>query len=199
MNIFKIYILRANFIYLSVLYALLSGCAVVPVAVVGGTMVVGHAAMGRKGPAAVIDDIKLSSKIISNWQKEGLVPLKILVYEGKVMLCGHCLDSRRYIDLIEGAVKIVDATYQGQTFIDDYMGDKILQAKIKANLLTNSLIQSRNYKLFVLNGVVHVLGTAYTEEEKDALIACVSGMTGFIRFEYDIDIVPGQKNMIFSK
>lgn len=171
----------------------LTGCAVVPVAVVAGGAMAGYAVAKRSGPQGLIHEMQLKAEILETWRKNNLKELPIIVNGDRVMICGYYQDDvQKHIDLItKPEVKMIDATSKTLMGETDKVKDNMLKIKVKSVLLANPLTQSRNYDITVIDEVVYLLGVAYNQQEKEEIIETVTSMKGIRHFEYDIDVKEG--------
>lgn len=190
------------FIFTIIGLAFLGGCAVATVGAIGaGSMFGMHYLAYRKGPTAIIADMKLKSSILKTWAKANLTHDLLLVLDGRVLIAGSVTNINDYINItkkVDGVRKVIDGTHE-RISNDVLIDDTLLAARIKTQLFTNKNIQSRNYITLVHAGICYVLGIAYTQEEKDAIIVNISDTPGLQGFEHDIEIIEGTKSEIFKK
>jgi len=187
------------------LLSLISGCAVVPVAIVGATAAGLYSVSGRKGTDGFLKDFQLKRKIKEIWEDKKLKQLPFLVYDSKVMIYGYYeKDIQNHANAVKDVCeKIIDATYKKTDEAKDkgidQINDKLIYTQIAAGMLAKQEINSRNYKFTVENGVLYIIGTAYTEEEKTACLVYLESFKGIKRVESDIEVIPGGTSILLPK
>lgn len=134
----------------------------------------------------VAEDYSIRQEITGRFLDENLViDVNTDVYKGQVMLTGSVKNTaarKRAEDLARQAAA-VRQVFNDIQIIDDNRAVSVatgllVEAKLKAKLLTADGIRSINYRWRATNGVVYLLGTADTPDEFSRVIAIVRGTDG---------------------
>lgn len=158
----------------------LSGC--VP-ALIGGAAGVGAAAVKEKGLGGSINDTQISSKIKVNlYAKDPELHQKVgvNVQNGEVLLTGSVPDQKTHLEVIKmcwevpGVNRVIDnigVSTKNGTF-GETASDAWITTKIKSSTLFTRDVQSVNYSIKTVSGVVYIMGIAQDKAELDRVLEC---------------------------
>ena len=173
--------LRASAVVLAaaVSTAALSGCAG---ALIGAGAGAGSAAAQERGLEGALSDTKIRAEINDLWLRRDFdmyrkVDLNIL--EGRVMLTGVVKTDQARAEAVRltwqaaGVKEVyneIEVVPDGEGFAG-FSRDTWIQEKLNTKLLLDKEIQSINYVIDVVHGVVYVMGIAQSQEELDRVLA----------------------------
>ena len=167
---------RATAVFICVLG--LTGCVA---AAVGGGAVVGDAAMQDRGIKGAVNDSAIRAEINHYWlQKDHTMwmALNLQVYEGRALVSGTLPTADERADAIslawkaKGVHEVIDEVQvSNEGGVVDYARDTKIQTELNAKLLFAKGVESVNYSVEVVNGVVYLLGVAKDQAELDRVLA----------------------------
>ncbi len=155
----------------------LAGC--VETAVTAGAAT-GVAAVQERGIKGAVSDTAIRTEINHLWiqrSEQILVDFNLQIHEGRVLVTGATKDPQLRADAIQLAWKAdgvrevineVEVTEEGG--IVNYARDTAIQSELNARLLFTRGIQSVNYSIETVNGVVYILGVAQDRAEIDRVL-----------------------------
>lgn len=150
----------------------LGGCAT---AVVGGGAAVGVAAAEERSLGEAVDDTviyaglngTLFAKDVDLFSDVG-----IEVHEGRVLLTGTVrkpedrIEAVRLAWQVDGVREVInEIQVTDKSSLTDYARDVWITAQLKSKLLLDKSIESLNYNIETVNGVVYMLGVAQDAAE----------------------------------
>lgn len=153
----------------------LAGCS--PAGVVGGGAAAGVAAVEERTVGEAIDDSVISTKIDSNLLQKDIDLFRrvgVEVIEGRVLLTGSVPTTDARIEAVRQAWRVagvkevineLQVTDKGG--IVDYARDSWISAQLRTKLLLDKEIQSVNYSIETVNGIVYLIGIAQDQAELD--------------------------------
>lgn len=101
----------------------------------------------------------------------------VQVWEGRVLLSGAVVSAEnkdRVIAFAKGipGVKMVIDEMQlvSKDTLGEFLGDALIEERLKARLLMADGIPSANYSVRVVKGVVYLLGVSHSQEELDRVL-----------------------------
>lgn len=167
-----------------ILPALLMG-ATLPLAgcietAVGAGAVAGNAAMQDRGIKGATTDTAIRAEINHQWLEKDhkmWMALNLQVYEGRVLVSGTVPNEDQRVDAIQLAWKAknvrevineVEVTNEGG--VVNYARDTSISTQLSAQMLFAKEVQSVNYSVEVVNGVVYLLGVAQSQAELDRVL-----------------------------
>lgn len=167
---------------LLLLLFLLTACDPVTIAI-GGTAVAGaEVARNQNGVTGAISDSALQAKInkmLFDNDRDIFDRTELSVKHGAVVVIGYMKDQDQCTRTME-LVKKTDG-YQNVFFelsigdlpdIKDLANDSSITSRIKSAMLFDGNIQSLNYDVTTVKGVVYICGTAQSKYERDLVINC---------------------------
>ena len=157
----------------------LSGCVGV---LVGAGATAGDAAVQERGLEGALSDTKIRAEINDLWLRRNFdmyreVDLNIL--EGRVMLTGVVKTEKARADAVRltwqaaGVKEVyneIEVVPSGEGIVDSGR-DTWIQEKLNTKLLFDKNIQSANYIVDVVNGVVYLMGIAQSQDELNRVLA----------------------------
>ncbi len=155
----------------------LGGCVATAV---GAGAVVGDTAMQDLGIKGAVSDNTIRAEINHYWLEKDhrmWMALNLQVYEGRALVSGTVPNADERADAISLAWKAkgvrevideVEVTNEGG--IVDYARDTKIQTELNAQILFAKGVESVNYSVEVVNGVVYLLGVAQNQAELDKVL-----------------------------
>ncbi|MBR1734384.1 MAG: BON domain-containing protein [Alphaproteobacteria bacterium] len=169
----------------------LSSCDPVSWAI-GGTAVAGaEVARNQKGLGGAASDTALQAEInkfLFDNDRDIFDRVELSIKHGKVVVIGYMKDKDQCVRAIElvkkagGAQAIFDETSIGDLpDAKDLFADSGITSRIKSAMLFDGNIQSLNYDITTVKGVVYICGTAQSEYERDLVINCARNTSSVIK------------------
>lgn len=167
--------------------SLLTGC--VPVAI-GGAALAGSTMVGNEeGVTGSISDTNLQAKVnlaLENAGKDLFDYVEFCIKHGMVVAIGYVKNEEQHIKAIEAIrnvkcyhaeiydeIKVQAPPAPGQT-----IADTSITTRIKGALKFDGNVQSLNYDITTVKGVVYICGTAMSNFERDVVINCARSTSG---------------------
>src|ERR1041385_3887778 len=144
---------------------------------VGAGAVAGNAAMQDRGIKGAANDTGIRAEINHYWLDKDhkmWMALNLQVYEARVLVSGTLPTEAERAEAIQLAWKAknvrevineVEVTTEGG--IVNYARDTAISTELSGRMLFAKEVQSVNYLVEVVNGVVYLLGVAQTQSELD--------------------------------
>ena len=181
----KKYKLFLFYALISVLTTMLSSCA---------QIVVGGAASGdiilvqeRSAKQAAIDILaktQIEEAMFSNSYDNLFSKIRVIVYEGRVLLVGTVKSDKLRVQAEEIANKVKNVTEVanyiviGNNDIVDYIKDTRISLELKAKLLTDKDISEVNFSVTTENRVLFIIGIAQDKQELSRVLNHASDIAG---------------------
>lgn len=155
----------------------LTGCLE---AAVGAGATAGVAAAQERGVKGAVNDTGIRAEINHYWlQKDHslFINLNLQVHEGRVLVSGAVTSPDTRADAIQLAWKAkgvrevineIEVTDQGG--LGAYARDSVIVNELRGRLLFAKEVQSVNYSIEAVNGVVYLLGVAQNQVELDKVL-----------------------------
>jgi osmotically-inducible protein OsmY len=163
----------------------LPGCTWIPTMVSQGVDVATTVAEHRS-IYSTAQDYATRSEIRSNFLDENLLlEVSTDVYKGRVMLTGlvkndaarkRAEELARQVGAVRELFNEIQIADQGS--IKAAAQGLVIEAKLKAKLLTAEGVRSINYRWRAINGVVYLLGTSGSPDELTRVVTIVQGTEG---------------------
>ncbi|GHU10670.1 hypothetical protein FACS189449_00550 [Alphaproteobacteria bacterium] len=149
--------------------------------IVGGTVVVGTTAVRNQGGiSGSLSDNEIQAKInykLLNKNKDILDRVELCVKHGMVVVIGYmrneaqCVEAMELIRSIEGIGEVFDETkVQSAPTGKNLAIDSSITSRIKSSLAFDGNVQSLNYDITTVKGVVYICGTAQSSYERDVVL-----------------------------
>ena len=180
---------KINFIFkilISVLTSMISiSCTQVLVggAASGGIVLVQE----RTAEQAAIDIViktKIEESFFSTNYDEIFSKIKVIVFEGKVLLVGTVKNDSfkksavSIVRKINNVKEIADYIVVGKESVIDYLKDTRISLEFKAKLLTDKDISEVNYSSTTENRILYIIGVSQNQEELDLVLTHASNIAG---------------------
>ncbi len=175
----------------------LAGCMAAPVLVVGAAGTTGVKANEDRGLAGAVSDADIHLKINEAWfNSDGDLysRINLTVDEGRVLLTGCAASAEqranavRLASGVSGVREVInEITLDRQGTLIDNAQDSWIGTQLRTALVLDQTVQSSNYSIDVVGGVVYLLGVARDQGELERVIghakalAHVQGVISHVR------------------
>jgi osmotically-inducible protein OsmY len=143
--------------------------------VVGAGTTAGLAASQERGIPGAVSDNVIAAGINKKWLEHDVdlfMKLGVEVHDGQVLLTGVVPDPEARIEAVRLAWE-VDGVKQvfNEIEVSDESGlldkarDRLITARLRTDLMLDNRVNSLNYTIDTVNGVVYILGIAQNEAE----------------------------------
>ena len=163
-----------SFIALCALCLMLSGCVG---AAVGAGAAVGVAAAQEGGVRGAVTDAAIRVQITDLWLKKGFDfyrRLDMTVREGRVLITGTSPSADARVEAIrlawqaDGVRQVInEISVANSNGLVGYSTDLWITGNLKSRLLLDKYVQSINYTVDTVSGVVYLMGVAQNQKELD--------------------------------
>ena len=173
--------------FLIVVFAscLLSSCSQV---IVGGatstSMVILQERSAKQAAIDILIKAKIEEAMFSNDYDKLFSKVRVIVYEGKVLLVGTVVDEsiKENANQISWNTKNVKevANYItiGKNDLIDYVKDTRISLELRAKMLTDKEISEVNFSVTTENRILYLVGIAQNNKELDKVIKHASNIAG---------------------
>jgi osmotically-inducible protein OsmY len=162
-------------------------------AVVGGAAAVGGAAMQDRGIKGAATDNAIALEINHHWFQESkdskiFASISTQIYEGRVLLTGAVTDADTRAaavrlawkaDGVREIINEIEVTDEGG--LKAFAKDVWSANELRSRLLFARGINSVNYSVEVVNGVVYILGVYADQAEHDRVLGVARNLSGIKR------------------
>lgn len=151
---------------------------------VGGFM--DDSAVTAKAKAALVDDETIKSTDISVETHQGVVTLS-----GFVASPEQSQKAVEVVKKVEGVKSVSDKLHvkeSSEQSIKGYAGDAATTSEIKAKLLADDIVPSRNVKVETTNGVVQLTGTVENKAQSDRAESIAKAIEGVKSVKNDLTV-----------
>ncbi len=159
--------------------ALMLGGGCVPVAV-GTGAAVGATAAQERGVKGALDDQAIRLDINDRWFKDhhsAYGDINLQVQEGRVLLTGTAPDPELRVKAVRlawqanGVREVInEIEVRDSGSLTDAAQDTLISTKLRARLVGDAAVQSRNYSIETVNATVYLIGVAQSQAELDRVI-----------------------------
>jgi len=163
----------------------LTSCAQV---IVGGTASSGLVLVQERSTKQAAIDILIKAKIeesmFSNSYEKLFSKVKVIVYEGKVLLVGTVENQDTSIKAEElswqtkNVKEVANYISVGKNDIVDYLKDTRISLEFRAKLLTDQEISEVNFSSTTENRILYIVGIAQNEKEISQVLDHASNIAG---------------------
>lgn len=143
-------------------------------------------AVTAKAKAALVDDETIKSTDISVETHQGVVTLS-----GFVASPEQSEKAVAVVKKVEGVKSVSDKLHvkeSGEQSIKGYAGDTATTSEIKAKLLADDIVPSRNVKVETTNGVVQLTGTVQNKAQSDRAESIAKAIEGVKSVKNDLTV-----------
>jgi osmotically-inducible protein OsmY len=178
--------------------ALLPGCVGM---VVGAGATVGVAAAEERGISGAATDIAIQTDINEKWIHESLQleqDVSLTVHEGRVLLTGTVATPEMRLKAVQlawdvnGVREVIDEIKVGEGGgIGAYARDVLISNELRTKLLFDRNIQSINYSVETVGGILYLMGVAQNQAELDRVtnyarnISYVQRVVSYVRLKQE--------------
>ena len=179
--------IRSKILILSFALFSLSGCTGLGLAT-GAAAVTGISAAQEGGISRAVSDGTIKLKINEAWFSEDISmfgKLKTKVNQGRVLITGvvqnpaHRVEAVRLAWQVNGVKQVINeirvANSKGFT---GFVKDKYISSRLRAELTFNRNVQSINYSIDTVQGIIYLMGVAQNQEELNRVIETARTIPG---------------------
>lgn len=178
---------RSPFFALLIATTMMTAC--VPVGIATGVGATAGIAAGQEGGLkAAVSDTAIRARINDYWFKydtEMFSKVQLTVDQGRVLLTGvvqkpeHRVEAVRLAWQAKGVKQVINEIQVGNTrSLGTYTRDKWITGEIRTQMIFTKNIQSINYTIDTIKGVVYLMGVAQDQAELDRVIRLVQKVKG---------------------
>ena len=156
--------------------------------VVGGSASGGLILVQERSAKQAAKDIIIKTKIeeafFSNNYDDLFSKIKVIVFEGKVLLVGTVMNvssksaAAAIVKTIDGVKEIADYVIVGKESVIDYLKDTRITLEFKAKLLTDKDISEVNYLSTTENRALYIIGVSQNKEELEKVLFHAGNVPG---------------------
>ncbi|MAM35142.1 MAG: phospholipid-binding domain-containing protein [Micavibrio sp.] len=177
--------LKALFLFLAL--SLVSGCTGIGMATGAGAGV-GMAAAQEGGIPAAVTDLKIQTEINSLWFQHDVEifrKLDLTVKQGRVLVTGVVQDPEARVEAIRmawqprGVKQVINEIRVAESDgLPGFARDSWITAQLRAKLVFAKEVQSINYTIDTVQGVVYLMGVAQNQDELNRAIDIARTISG---------------------
>lgn len=167
--------------------ALLPACGPLGLAA-GAGATVGIASTREGGVKGSATDFRIRSQINDLWFKSNVKmfsKLNLSIDQGRVLITGIVQDPEHRIEAVRlawqprGVKQVINEIRVADTAgLPEYVSDTWITTKLRSQMLIDRDIQSINYSIDTVQGVVYLMGVARSQEELDHVMEVSRGVRG---------------------
>ena len=176
-------------VFLVCIMFLLSACDPLTIALGGAAIAGTEAARNQNGVIGAISDSDLQARINAILlQKESDIfdIIELCVKHGVVVVIGYAKDEEQSLRAMYLVRKIVgtravvydEITVSSPPNAKNFAIDSSITSRIKSALAFDANVQSLNYDVTTVKGVVYICGTAQSKYERDIVLNCARITSG---------------------
>lgn len=166
---------------------LLSSCAAGGL-FAGAAATTGVAAAQEGGISRAVSDLKIQTEINDLWFKysvDAFGKLDMTVNQGRVLVTGVVQDPEQRVEAIrlawqpEGVEQVINEIRVAESGgFKEYAQDAWISAQIRTKITFDENVQSINYSIDTVQGVVYLIGVAQHREELNRVVETARTTTG---------------------
>ncbi len=166
---------------------LLGGCTGLGM-VTGAAAVTGVSAAQEGGIPRAIDDAKIKIKINEAWFQydvDAFRKLSTTVNQGRVLITGVVQDPAQRVEairlvwLVEGVEQVINEIRVADSAgVTGFVKDAWITSRLRGSLTLNRGVQSINYSIETVQGVVYLMGVAQHQAELNLVIETARTISG---------------------
>ncbi len=155
---------------------------------VGGAASGGIILVQERTPEQAAKDILIKTKVeesfFSTNYDEIFSKIKVIVFEGKVLLVGTVKNedyknsASSIVEKIEGVKEMANYVIVGKESVIDYLKDTRISLEFKAKLLADKGVSEVNYSSTTENRIIYIIGVSQNQEELDKVLSHASNIAG---------------------
>jgi osmotically-inducible protein OsmY len=157
--------------------------------VVGGAAIAGvEATRNQEGVSGAISDLEIQTKInkvLFDNDKDIFDRVELCIKHSVVIVIGYmrdqqqCEKAMQLVKSVDGCRAIFDETRVGDPpDAKNLAVDSSITSRIKSSLTFDGNIQSLNYDITTVKGIVYICGTAQSKFERDVVLNCTRTTSG---------------------
>ena len=172
-------LLHVRLILVLSLLAFLPGCTAVGMAA-GAGAALGIAAAQEGGVSSAADDIRLKALISDKWFKydiDTFAKLKLTIDQGRVLITGVVQDPDDRVEAVrlawqvDGVKQIINEIKVAESEgISGVVKDEWITTRLRTEMTFHRGVQSINYSIDTVQGVVYLMGVAQSRQELDTVM-----------------------------
>lgn len=166
---------------------ILSACGPLGLAA-GAGATVGIAATREGGVKGSASDFRIRSQINDLWFKSNVKmfsKLNLSIDQGRVLITGVVQDPAHRVEAVRlawqprGVKQVINEIRVADTDgLSEYVSDTWITTKLRSKMLIDRDIQSINYSIDTVQGIVYLMGVARSQDELDHTIDVARGVNG---------------------
>ena len=175
----------------SIALLLLSGCDPVTLTL-GGAAITGTNMVGnQEGMSGSLSDLSLHTKINKEFfsrDKDLFDRVELSIKHGNVVVIGYLKSEEQCRKAVEIAQKFAgiehvfdETSIQPPPTARDLAIDSSITSRVKSSLTFNGNVQSLNYDVTTVKGIVYICGTAQSPFERNIVINCARETSGVVK------------------
>ncbi len=167
------------FIFIPAALLILSGCTPIGMAT-GAGAAAGVAAAREGGVSGAVSDIRIKALISDKWFKYDLktfAELNITVDQGRVLLTGVVQNPEDRVEAVrlawqvEGVKQVInEIRVAAGDGLPGYVRDKWITTRLRTAMTFDADVQSINYSIETVQGIVYLMGNAESNAELDRVM-----------------------------
>jgi osmotically-inducible protein OsmY len=176
----------------------LEGCVV---AVVGGAAGGGYVLGQERGAGATLTDAAIKTEINARWLDTNRAIASYVdlnVFDGRVLLTGEVPDPLLRDQAVaeawktDGVKEVINEIQLGDSAdVGSTATDNWIQTRLRTELTFDGNVNSLNYTIETVNGVVYILGSARSQDELDRVLNHARNLADVRRVVNYVRIRPG--------
>lgn len=182
----------------------LTACDPVTIAIGGSAIAGAQMARNQNGLGGAIDDSSLQTSInkyLLDHDQSIFERVELSVKHGTAVVIGYMKNQaqcEKTKQLVREAVKGYNSVYFELSVGNFSSGSQVasdsgITSRIKSSLLFDGNVQSLNYDVTTVKGIVYITGTAQTKFERDQVLSCARSTSGVSRVVSYIKINKSKK------
>ena len=185
-NKIKKFIIK-NFLALILLVFLPSCSQVLIGGATSSSMIIVQERSPQQAAADILIKTKIEESMFSNNYEKLFSKVRVIVYEGKVLLVGtvESEEIKEKADEIswntKSVLEVANYISIGKNDLIDYVKDTRISLELRAKLLTDKDVSEINYSVTTENRVLYLVGIAKNNNELDKVIEHSSNIAGVKR------------------
>lgn len=179
--------IRTKIIILCSCFLMLPGCAGLGLAT-GAAAMTGVAAAQEGGLKRAVSDGTIKLKINEAWLAKDIdmfTKLKTKVNQGRVLITGvvqnpeHRVEAVRLAWQVDGVKQVINEVRVADSAgITGFLKDKYISSRLRTELTFNRDVQSINYSIDTVQGIVYMMGIAQNQAELNRVIETARTIAG---------------------
>jgi len=175
------------FAFLAIILSFLTINSCVPIMVGGvssGGLILVQERSTKQAGIDILTKTKIEEALFSNNYENLFSKIRVIVYEGRVLLVGtvakeqHKIKAEELAKNMSNVREIANYISIGKQGIVDYIKDTRISLELKAKLLTDKNVSEVNFTSTTENRVLFIIGIAQNKTEIDIILEHASDIAG---------------------